>query len=502
MPFTAEQEAIIASTGRIVSACAFAGTGKSTTLRGFAAARPNERGLLVAFNKAIQLDAESTFPSTVRCRTSHALAFAAVGRLYASGEKLQPDIKPFHVTACLSAATRTMPASVARIFEQRVIETVKAYLSSDASDLTEDHVVWAQSPAEVKHFGPPGILQGAKRVWALMQDVNSSLPMIHDGYLKLYQLMEPKLRFDYILFDEAQDTSPAVQAIMRNQECRVIYVGDAHQAIYGWRGANNVMETLAADQTFHLTGSFRFGPKVAAIANLILALKGETVAVRGLGHPTRIFEEPYGNPRGTAFISRTNATIFRKAERAALRGIPVAFIGGVGAYKFEVGEDIARLRDSGAAEVRNPFIASFDNFASLLEYAEAVGDKELSGWAKVVDEYGVHFGEALQRIRGLAVTYDAANPAVTHALTVVTAHRSKGLEFDRVELADNFVETLDDAGDPIDFTKADRETREEINLLYVAATRARRELVINSSIRPLVSMQASAEECRAVESTP
>jgi len=41
--------------------------------------------------------------------------------------------------------------------------------------------------------------------------------------------------------------------------------------------------------------------------------------------------------------------------------------------------------------VRNPFIGSFDSFEALVEYADAVGDKELTGWAKVVDEYGAAF---------------------------------------------------------------------------------------------------------------
>jgi len=84
------------------------------------------------------------------------------------------------------------------------------------------------------------------------------------------------------------------------------------------------------------------------------------------------------------------------------------------------------------------------------------------------------------------------------ALTVVTAHRSKGLEFDRVELADNFVETLDETGAPIDFTKADRQTREEINLLYVAATRAKKELVINSSIAPLMCLEPHTDVARQI----
>ncbi|MEQ7771524.1 hypothetical protein [Xanthomonas hortorum] len=61
MHFTSEQEAIIASNAKIIRANAFAGTGKSSTLIGFADARPNERQLMVAFNKSIQLGVQPTY---------------------------------------------------------------------------------------------------------------------------------------------------------------------------------------------------------------------------------------------------------------------------------------------------------------------------------------------------------------------------------------------------------------------------------------------------------
>lgn len=53
-----------------------------------------------------------------------------------------------------------------------------------------------------------------------------------------------------------------------------------------------------------------------------------------------------------------------------------------------------------------------------------------------------------------------------------TAHKSKGMEWDTVALLDDFIPTLLSA-------KATEEQQEERNLLYVAVTRAKRNLVIN-----------------------
>lgn len=483
---TPEQQAIIDATGRVIRANAFAGTGKSTTLRGYAAARPGERGLLVCFNKSIQLESEATFPANVRCRTAHALAFPQFGRLYTSGSKLQADIKPFHVSSALESFTRLMPQNTSRIFEQRVIETIKAYLVSADADLGTKHVVLGNSPAEDKYIAAQSVLKGAMLVWGRMQDVNDSMPMLHDGYLKLYQLSEPRLAYDFIAADEWQDANPVLQAIIDRQKGKILYTGDSHQSIYRFRGASNSMETLNADQSFYITGSFRFGPEVAEIANRILALKGERVQLRGLGSRATVHEAPYEDIRGSAFISRSNAAIFNKAHEAVQAGVPVAFVGGIGTYKFEIGEEISRLKQGGPSEVRNAFIASFSSFESLAEYAEAVGDRELSGWAKVVDRYGPRFERVLSGIRGAALQHDGHDASQSNALVVVTAHRSKGLEFDRVELAPNFIETIDEeTGKLKDFGRASAEDVEEINLLYVAATRARKELVVNDSIKPL-----------------
>ncbi|MCC8726299.1 MULTISPECIES: UvrD-helicase domain-containing protein [Xanthomonas] len=492
MHFTSEQEAIIASNAKTIRANAFAGTGKSSTLIGFADARPNERQLMVAFNKSIQLEAAGRFPRNVKCKTGHSLAWFPHGAKYDG--KLLADIKPFHITGTTTAYTRSLPVAVVRVFDQRVIETVKAFLVSADEQMGATHVSLGDSPAEKKYLSEHALLAAAKDVWAAMQA--TSLPMVHDGYLKLYQLSRPRLAYDTIMIDEAQDTNPVLQSILQSQSARLLYVGDRHQGIYSFRGSQNAMELVKADASFYLTGSFRFGPAVAEVANRILALKGESAQLRGLGMDTIVDQGAFENPRGTAFISRTNAAVFDKANNAVGRGIKVAYVGGVHTYRFEIGEDISKLRQFGPADVRNPFIASFESFESLAEYAEAVQDKELTGWAKVVERYGgKRFDQALNRIRAEALQFDSASPEQRDALVVVTAHRSKGLEFDHVELAENFIDTVDeDTGKLRDFSDAERQTIEEVNLLYVAATRARKELATNCSIAQLFDPELAPDD--------
>lgn len=84
---TEEQQAILdaAATGGTVAISARAGTGKTTTLRMVAEARPRTRMLYVAFNKAIQLEADKTFPANVTCNTAHALAFREFGMPLGAG---------------------------------------------------------------------------------------------------------------------------------------------------------------------------------------------------------------------------------------------------------------------------------------------------------------------------------------------------------------------------------------------------------------------------------
>lgn len=468
---TREQEAICASKADILKVSAFAGTGKTSTLVALAGCNPQASILYLAFNKAIQAEAQGRFPSNVTAKTSHSIAYSAFGRRY--GGKLANDIRPFHIASRIVASLRDIPPAAHNLYGARVIETVKAFLSSSDLEITDAHVSVGGAPVEVKHFERGTIGADARRVWEAMRDVDcSEVPMLHDGYLKLFQISGRALPYDIILFDEAQDTNPVTQAIVEAQSARKVYVGDRHQAIYGFRGASNAMESIRAGEHHYLTGSFRFGPAVAAAANAILAVKGEEVRLSGLGRPSRLRRLGASEPH--AFISRGNCALFRRAVGAVEAGEELAFVGDVKGYRFDQILDVHTLSKGGAA--RDAFLRSFASMDDLAQYGEAVNDREILSCVKVVEKYGDRVPGLIEQIESSAGPMEGAQVVLT------TAHKSKGLEFENVRLAEDFMPLLDEDGRVFQAFGASPSEIEDVNIQYVAATRAKRALHVNESL--------------------
>jgi hypothetical protein len=66
----------VALQGKDVKIKAFAGSGKTSTLVAISRELPG-KGLYLAYNKAIQIDAARKFPSHVDCKTAHSIAYRA-----------------------------------------------------------------------------------------------------------------------------------------------------------------------------------------------------------------------------------------------------------------------------------------------------------------------------------------------------------------------------------------------------------------------------------------
>jgi superfamily I DNA/RNA helicase len=74
-------------------------------------------------------------------------------------------------------------------------------------------------------------------------------------------------------------------------------------------------------------------------------------------------------------------------------------------------------------------------------------------------------------------------------MILTSAHRSKGLEFNQVQMADDFMDFYDEKnGVWKDFSEADATTLEEVNLQYVAATRARKVLQVGERLLAYLQM--------------
>ena len=176
-----------------------------------------------------------------------------------------------------------------------------------------------------------------------------------------------------------------------------------------------------------------------------------------------------------AVLCRTNAGLFEAAIRGRDR---LHVVGGLeplarlvlGGWRLYLGEP--------APEV--PALARFRGWDELLEEAGEGRDPEVRFLARVVARYGRALPGLVADLRRRAVAHPGAADRV-----LATAHRAKGLEWPEVRLASDFpslseLDALDPDGVPR-FTAEERD--QELHLLYVAATRARRRLEPNEAVR-------------------
>jgi len=480
LPLTDEQAAVVEAVrrGGDLQVRAFAGSGKTTTLeavaRDVASRRPGARCLYLTFSRRLRDEAERRFPETVTVLTNHAVAYREVGRPLAQRGKLRrgsllanrvllPDMLPRLRTDLLEWGYDGDSAACI------VLETIQNFLHSADPDVGPQHV--PEPVALLDREGRNGLAEAvadlARRAWGLLIDLGRPTYVNDDVYLKLYSLRKPRLPYDLILFDEAQDANPAMLDILLHQtHAQRVFVGDPHQQLYAWRGAVDAMEGLPWP-VLALTQSFRFGEAIARLATDILrTFKGETRTIRG--NP-RVASR-VGPLRGTpaAILARTNAGVIEALVELTDAGIPAVSAVPIGdltrawlaAYDLRCGR-----------RPQWPEFAVFRSWKHLRELVER--------HPRIANQYGTYVGlverygdrtPAVCRVLESRIP-DAGNDGAvpSGAVVVSTVHRAKGREWERVLLGGDFERIVLVGPDGTVLT-------EEVHVAYVAATRAREAL--------------------------
>lgn len=492
--FTEEQEKVIECDAQGIKVKAFAGAGKTSTLVAYANKRLKGKGLYLAFNKDIKKEAMTKFPSNVKCMTSHGLAYSRFG--VALQDKLSPYLpwESVYEGARVKAPFREKEAN--RMYSKILFETINNFVSSADDLILGNHIplqilmilkgnkkLSANMPASYK------IVEDAEKVWCAMIDPdNKKVFVTHDVYLKQMQLASPVLPYDYILLDEAQDSNPAILDLLEKQQGGKIFVGDPHQAIYGFRNAIDAMTTAKADKVLELSTSFRFGNNVADFANSILALKGETTVLTGLGSQDNVFYGKLTNASGkTAYIARYNSTLLKEAATYVGLNKRVYFAGGIDSLRLDLLEDLHAMYYN-KGKPRDVMLSTFNSYDDFKEMVESTEDIEWLSRCKIMEEMGNSLPDKIRRLKMSSVD-DASSADMVFS----TAHKSKGLEFENVILADDFYMTPTARAEV--HSMVEKDEIEEVNILYVAATRAKINLVIPEKFNEYwVSMNELLEE--------
>lgn len=500
----------------LVCVQAYAGTGKTRSLLSYAKLRPQQRFLYITFNVAAARSARETFPPNVDCRTMHAVALKHVS--IPENQELRA-LRPRDVLRLLAdalpAGKRTKeplngrsnvlaPSTVALY----VLRTLDRFMQSTDDKIRSDvHI--PKSMLTSTDLSPERVAEAAQLLWDCIRlntpRGRAKVPCPHDAYVKLFQL-EPHagVRFfgDYnaLLLDEAQDLSACQTSILLRARghCGVIVVGDVHQKIYGFRGGSATAfnaRLYPPTASFQLTQSFRFGPQIAAVASKILQLKApppwhnehehgvwprprltghgiDTIQrdVEEVSHPhTRVYRTNALLTRDLLLLSATlpeNKSLFlRTSQNLSHKAITELLRDGHKLYHGEVSSlaPHSPLREFGA-------------WKELIEHVEAEDAAEGKLTLLLSLQEMIASPDFLERVQTLECKFCAREDEASIVLT--TVHQAKGLEWDSVVVADDFSPTLDACIPSMRPQVANFNAQDELNHLYVALTRARRELVI------------------------
>jgi len=468
MTLTKEQKAILCkykSTAGNMKVLALAGTGKTTTLLSLCSDNTNVQFCYLAFNRDIKQEVQSKIKKTkiynLNTYTHNSFCFNIAKREGILPQTCRPvpkiRLKDIRSHVCTKYKKMDLAGHVRR--------TVERFLITNDAEISEFHISPRTKERLQEKFAGnistiiQNIVSMAKTYFKTIDANCAYVP--HDVYVKLVQLhcLDPSPpNVDTILLDEAQDINPVFASIVSKMKCRVIAVGDSHQAIYQFRGAFNYLQKMEAETTLTLTKSFRYVPEIAHAINILLS-KGMSL-LRAEGFQNAV-------DRGKrAIICRTNSGCIQEAlvldEKGILFHLDATF-------KNQFIQDLRNLRF--LSECRNDLIGDEDlkRLTSVDQIKEAAHDG-------LIDEHWVDTHNIVLSMGGFEqaeqVVHRLSNNRKRKLMRsedtiITTAHKSKGKSYGSVTIGSDFHT----------FTPFEEKTIAEKNLVYVACSRAEVELV-------------------------
>jgi F-box protein 18 (helicase) len=491
MELTSEQKEILSGSGNM-KINAVAGSGKTTTIIEYTKSKPLKSKILyLAFNKSVKLDAKKKFHNqglnNVTVETAHSLAYRHIVmnspyRINALGYKI-------HEIAEILGLTNNGEKHSEFVLANHIKKFFSYFCNSDKLLIEDLNYLEIVADRKAKAFVKMYYKYIQKQTMELFQKMEQGkIDITHDFYLKKFQLSNPKLDYNHILFDEGQDASAAMLDVFFNQQAEKIIVGDTHQQIYSWRFAVNSLEK--ADYKTHLLStSFRFNQEIADLAVSVLKWK----EFLGLDHQFSIIGSGRQEEiKSKAIIARTNLGLLLKAIEYVTENKQVEnlyFEGNFHSYTYaEDGAslyDVLNLYNNKQRFIRDKLIREMSSMRELEEYISKTEDMELGMMVEIVKEYGNQIPEILKTIKEKHLKNDDKEQA---EMIFSTVHRCKGMEYDSIELATDFIteEKIKKATTELKKVNPNYyiKLNEEINLLYVAITRTKIRLSIHHSLIP------------------
>ena len=484
---------------------AVAGSGKTTTIVE-AVRRMKGYVFLGAYNTKMgkELAERTADMRNVTASTFHSIGFKAL-RFHAKGFALQLDEKKVIKIAQHIADNGRPDLEVLVSPVARIVSMAKQRGFGPLVDMT-DMTAWEDM---IFHFSFEEDLpeeidldKVIKFAQVVLNKSNQDLNTIdYDDMIFLpLQRNLRTLQFDWVLIDEAQDTNPTRRALAKKllkPTGRLVAVGDRHQAIFGFTGADNdSLDQIARDfKAIRLPLSITYRcPKaiVAHAQNWVSHIQAADTAPEGV-----LSTMDYGQVAdvvqiGDAILCRFNKYLVNLCFKLIRKGVPAKMEG------RSIGEGLVALANRWKVKTLDALDKRLDAYQERetakwmakdkLDKIDQLNDKvdTLRTLMERAREQGIHDVAELRNM--IMSLFEDSAGSRKPCVVLSSVHRSKGLEWNRVFLLgrDEFM--------PSTMARSEWAQEQEINLIYVAVTRAKAELVEVTGVRAAKEQTAQPAE--------
>lgn len=433
-----------------------AGSGKTTLLKAIADTFTDKKGLYLAYNKALATSAALKFPTNVDCRTTHSLAYRST-------------VVPLKLKVGF-LGYKQIKEPIPYSEKYLLIEDIREFCLSRFLTYEEYAAEYGRVNETLANVYLTKMMEG-------------KIDCTHDFYLKLFHiyLAEDNIdmnTIDLLMLDEAGDLNEVTLEIFKLLPAKVkVAVGDPYQNIYTFNHTINCFDQLEGQgTTFKLSKSFRVPTSIAsAVEKFCITYLDPEMRFEG----TEVAEKEIVT-RG--YISRTNGGLINKLIELNEDQVPYGLVRPAKEI-FKIPLMVAGLKYQGKIydpeykHLQEDVDSWYENennvktqYPSLMGYIKHKHSEDLS-LMQAVNLIGKHGKKGL---------FDAYEEAKNHAyekqdFTLLTAHSSKGLEFDEVIIAPDMNSSIEELILNL-LVEKNRELttieRESLNLYYVAVTRA------------------------------
>ena len=464
---------------------AFAGTGKTHTIVEAVKLLPKDKSIMfLAFSKHIQEELKTRLPEHVKCYTTYGLGTSAIKRKY--GDKIQFD--EFKADKIILKKSKNWNLHDEFKSQEKIdfyLNSIKKLCNLCRLTLTvkPEYIPYIADRYEINNLGKP---QDIKRVLKVLDEMSTNretfdftdmvyLPAIDNSIWMFPQ--------DYVFVDEVQDLNRCqiriIEKVLKKDKKtgktlgRLITVGDFFQGIYGFNAADEKsfewFEKFPNTKVLPLSHSFRCAKNIIIEAQkLVPDIKALDNAPDGIVREGNVLTEAES---GDFVLCRTTMPLVKlffefliQNKKAIIKGSDI------GIHLIELIGKINNIK-----ELINFWEQELLNFRLDLKSKGILNPLEHTGYIALADKVAtlIFLSKLSNSIEDLKVKIRTIFTDEIEGICLSTVHKAKGLEANRV-----FIVRPDLL--PMKTVKGWQQIQ-EINLTYVAITRAKTELIYDKN---------------------